>query len=461
MQQIITAKLKLTTTQEQFEALRKLQLTYRDGLNAVSRYAFAQGKISNVTRLHKGMYAELRARYHLPSQLACSVERQVSATYKGLWTKLKKNAEHRRAKITKKRFKGLDKAPHYSSPTVQYTYERDYTFQCDRRVSVGTLNGRISLPYQGYDKHFALIRQGATIGDAKLWYDRPKKTFYLLVSLTLDLPDPTCEHFTEVVGVDVGVRYLAVTSTSTGKASFHPGKRVRHQANHYARLRKRLQHKGTRGATRRLSRIEQRERRLKMQANHILAKQIVKQHPHVLLGVEHLTDIRERKKRKKRKRKKNGKRSLPVSPKARKANRVYSHWSFAELQSLLSYKAVFAGSLAVKVDADYTSQACPLCGYADKRNRPGKGLLFICRNAECPHRLRTGRPYTLHADLVGARNVTMRTLLLRQDWSKTGCLSLIPDASDREAKAARLSRYAELRWSPDVIPSPRSLTGGS
>jgi len=206
MQQIITAKLKLITEPEQFAALRKSQLAYRDALNAVSRYAFSQGKTSNVTRLHKGMYTELRVHSHLPSQLACSVERQVAATYKGLWTKLKKNVEHRRAKITKKRFKGLDKPPKYGSPTVQYTYERDYTFQCDSRVSVGTLNGRMSIPYQGYDKHLALIRAGATIGDAKLWYDRPKKQFYLLVSLSIDVETPTCEQFTEVAGVDVGIR---------------------------------------------------------------------------------------------------------------------------------------------------------------------------------------------------------------------------------------------------------------
>src|SRR5215470_6113227 len=93
MQQIITAKLKLITTPDQFQALRETQLAYRDALNAVSSYAFEQGKTSKVTRLHKGMYAELRAHYHLPSQLACSVERQVAATYKGLWTKLLKNAE--------------------------------------------------------------------------------------------------------------------------------------------------------------------------------------------------------------------------------------------------------------------------------------------------------------------------------------------------------------------------------
>jgi IS605 OrfB family transposase len=306
--------------------------------------------------------------------------------------------------------------------------------------------------YQGYDKHVALIRQGATIGDAKLWYDRAKKQFYLLVSLTLDLPDLTPTQLTNVVGVDVGLRYLAVTSTETGKAAFHPGKRMRHQTNHYARLRKRLQKKGTRGAKRRLRCIEQRERRLKLQANHTLAKQIITQHPHALLGLEHLTDIRERTKRRKRKRKKNGKGSLPVSPKARKANRVYSQWSFAELQALISYKAVLAGSLAIKVDADYTSKACPMCGHTADENRPHKGLLFGCRNSKCG--------YTLHADLIGARNVTLRTLLVRHDWIRTGCLSVVPDASDREAKAARLKRYAELRWSPEVTTSLRSESGG-
>ena len=440
MQQIITAKLKLQPTSEQAHALRQTQLAYRDALNAVSWYAFEHGKTSSNITLHRGMYAELRARYHLPSQLACSVERQVAATYKGLWTKLKKNIEHRRKKITKKRFKGLDQSPTYSSPTVQYTYERDYTFQRDQQVSIGTLNGRIAIPYQGYDEHIALIGHGASIGDAKLWYDQARKTFYLLVSLEINIPEPTCGQLSEVVGVDVGIRYLAVTSTSGGSAAFHPGKRVRHKANHYARLRKRLQKKGTRGAKRRLRRIEQRERRLKLQANHSIAKQIITQHPQALIGLEHLTDIRERTKRRKRKRKKSGRGHEPASPKVRKANRVYSQWSFAELHAFISYKAALAGSQAIKVDADYTSKACPRCGHTADENRPRKGLRFVCQQCH----------YMLHADLVGARNLVMRTLLVRQDWTRTGHLSIAPDASDKEAKAARLQRYAELRWSPDV-----------
>ena len=117
---------------------------------------------------------------------------------------------------------------------------------------------------------------------------------------------------------------------------------------------------------------------------------------------------------------------------------------------MITYKAALAGALAIKVDADYTSQACPYCGYRDKRNRPGKGLLFICQHEQCPHRLRTGRPYALHADLVGARSIALRTFLTRHDWVRTGMLEVSPDVADAETKAARLKRYAELRWSSDT-----------
>ncbi len=440
---MISAKLKLHTTPEDFQALRRTQLAYRDGLNAVSHYAYAHGKTSNNQKLHQGMYAELRAKYHLPSQLACSVERQVAATYKGLWTKVQKNAEARKAGMTKKRYKGLDQAPKFVSPTVQYTYERDYTFKSEQQVSLNTLEGRITLSYQGYAPHLALIQHGARVGDAKLWYGQAKKQFYLLVSLEIERTDPTFESHKQVIGLDVGIRYLAVTSTSTGQTSFYTGKRVRHQANHYARLRKRLQQKGTRWAKRRVRRIAQRERRLKQQANHVVSKHIVRTYPQSLIGLEQLSDIRERTKRRKRRRKKNGKGTELVSRKARKSNRVYSQWSFAELQSMIAYKAALAGSMAIKVDANYTSKSCPKCGWTSDKNRPEHGLLFHCQNCH----------YELHADLVGARNITMRTLLLRQDWGKTGHLSVVPDASDKEAKALRLQRYSELRWSPEASPS--------
>src|SRR5260370_6555641 len=356
MQQIITAKLKLNTTLEQHQVVRQTHLASRDALNYVSAYAFAHGKMSNHERLQKGTYDDIRLLYKLPSQMACNVPRQVGATYKGLWTRLKKNLEHRKAGYTKKRYKGLDKPPRYLSPTVTYNYGYDYTFKPGQQVSVLTLQGRIIVSYQGYEPHVALIHHGATIGGAKLWYDKAHKQFYLLVSLELTVPEPTPDRLPTVVGVDVGQRYLATTATLSNRSRFYPGKPVRAKADHYARLQKRLTNTGTRSATRRLVALSGRERRLKLQTNPPTPKPLVETHPHTLIGLEDLTGIRERTKRRERRRKKNARGTEPVSPKPRRANRNASQWAFPELHGMLSYKAVLAGSLAIKVNPDYTSQ---------------------------------------------------------------------------------------------------------
>ncbi len=373
----------------------------------------------------------MRQKYKLSSQLACNVPRQVGATYKGLWTKLRQNNEARREGRTKKRYKGLDQPPKYISPTLTYNYERDYSFKKEQHVSILTLEGRVSVPYQGYDKHVALIQYGSEIGAAKLYYDKPRKQFYLIVSLEVEIADPTPEMHTDVVGVDVGIRYLATTTDTCNHSTFYSGKHLVANADHFHRLRKRLQRKGTRSATRRLIAVSGRERRFKRDVNHTLASRILAQHPHALIGLEHLTGIREGTKRKKGKR---------ASKKQRRANRRASSWAFAELQTVLAYKAPFASSMTVKVDATYTSQMCPKCGNTTRKNRPNGAIMFRC----------TLCIYECHSDLVGARNIAMRTLLLRQDWSKAGTLSACLDVSDNEAKALRLLRYSELRWSPDT-----------
>ena len=434
METTITAKLKLTLTARQFTTLRQTQLAYRDALNLASAYSFAHGKTSNSQKLHRALYAQIRGQFGMPSQMACSVFRQVGATYKALWTRWRHNQEALRAGSTKRRFKGLDNASRYVSPTLTYVYGHDYSFGTGQKVSLLTLVGRIHVPYQGWSRHVALLQHGAIIGGAKLWYDRAKQRFYLLVSLTIETPDPRPENQQQVIGVDVGQRYLATVATLGNGVQFYSGKDVRAKADHYARLQKRLQRKGTRSATRRRIAIGQRERRLKLDTNHVISKRILDTHPHALIGLEDLSGIRERAMRK------HGKKA---SKKQRRVNRHASKWAFAELHGLLAYKAALAGSICIKVDADYTSQACPCCGHASKRNRPKAGLLFCC---EVCH-------YTLHADLVGARNISLRTLWIRQAWVHTGQLSIAPYGTDAEAKVARLQRYAELRWSP----APSSL----
>src|SRR5436189_5914803 len=147
MNQPRIAKLKLQTTPAQFQALRATQLAYRDALNYVSRYAFEHDKLSNKVRLQEGTYREIRSRYKIPAQMACSIPRQVGATYKALWTKVKLNAAQRKAGVTKKRYKGLDQAPKFVSPTLTYQLGHDYSFKTEHRVSILTLQGRVLLPY--------------------------------------------------------------------------------------------------------------------------------------------------------------------------------------------------------------------------------------------------------------------------------------------------------------------------
>src|SRR5215831_17032546 len=90
----LTAKLKLTTTPDQYSALRATQLSYRDGLNLVSQYAFAHGKTSSRRRLQQALYAKVRRQCTLPAQMTCSVFRQVGATYQGLWPKPIRTPKH-------------------------------------------------------------------------------------------------------------------------------------------------------------------------------------------------------------------------------------------------------------------------------------------------------------------------------------------------------------------------------
>lgn len=159
MKPIVTAKLKLHFSPEQKELLREVSLAYRDALNYTSKIAFDNGKVSSANKLQKLVYQDIRAKFKLPSQMSCNVPRQVAATYKGLWTKVKQNVEHRKLNQTTKRYKGLDNPPKYVSRTCTLNYKRDYSF-VKQGVSIITLQGRIKVAYSGYDKYVNLIKSG-------------------------------------------------------------------------------------------------------------------------------------------------------------------------------------------------------------------------------------------------------------------------------------------------------------
>jgi len=447
-----TAKLKLSPDVDQLVALREVSLAYQSALNHASQAAFSLGKTSSALKIHKVVYQDLRSHYGLPSQLACSVSRQVGANFQSLWTTVKQAQGRREAALARRaagqggriprRHKGLDQAPRYASRTTMYTLGRDYSFKKDDRVSLLTLQGRQTIPYEGWSRHVEALKDPAThIGGAKLWYQKSSKTYYLLVSFEVEVPDPLPEDHQAVVGVDVGQRYHAVATRygKAGKTLFASGKQVNEVKRRYEKVKKSLMRQGTRSARRRLVSIGSRERRFVADRNHQLSKTILNRFPQALIGVEDLKQIRERV---------GPVRSRRASKRCKASNRRRSNWSFAELQGFLAYKAPLHGSHVIKVDPWMTSQACPRCGHVGPENRPGKGLLFRC--VACGMKG--------HADLVAARNISMRTLLARQDLARTGPLSTVPSGSstgdvsgtEAEARKRARARYLELRWSPDA-----------
>jgi IS605 OrfB family transposase len=200
--------------------------------------------------------------------------------------------------------------------------------------------------------------------------------FSLLVSLTVEVADPDLLKTTRVTGVDVGHRVLATVAGIDTSARFHRDERRRQAKDTLARLKKELQRKDTRkfmdsqngkrprSTGRRLRAIDRRERRLTLDTRHRISRSITEDNPNTPIGVEDLTDIRERT---------DGRKFKKASNKRKKSNKQRSTWPFAELRSLLTYKATFNGSVVIAVDADYTSQGCPKCGHTSRADLPARG----------------------------------------------------------------------------------------
>src|SRR4028119_2297268 len=207
MPQVITTKLKLNLTTEQKALVSRTAYASRDARNYTSQVAFEAGRTSNGAKLQKAVYNELRVQFGLGAQMACNVPRQVSATYKTLWSKVKQSNDAIAKGYTNRRYKGLDKPPKYISRTCTLNYQRDYSFKTEQQVSVITLQGRIVVPYDGYNKHLDLIANGAKIGAAKIVYQRSSKVYYLMGSIEVEVPEIEPLKITRVSGVDVGMRY--------------------------------------------------------------------------------------------------------------------------------------------------------------------------------------------------------------------------------------------------------------
>lgn len=358
----LTYALLVRPTPEQTGLLESTCDRYLKACDLVSRWCRANRDLKQ-RHVQDGTYAYLRGGLGLPSQMAISATRRVIGNYRTI----KEN--HVSTWATRK-------VPRYTSPGYDLVWNRDYSILPDGRLSLNTLQGRIKLDLDW--AHVPERFRKSRFGTARIMPRNGK--WMLIVPMTIDIGDPMDPR--NVMGVDLGMRFLAVSYDSHGRTVFHPGKEVTQKRAQYQALRTGLQKRGTRSARRRLKAIGSRENRWMRDINHQVSKALVGQcrNP-TLIVLEDLTGIRR------------------TTERVRKSQRyVRVSWAFFQLRTMIEYKARLAGHTVMYIDPAYTSQACPICGKIRKSNRRKKTHEYICANCG----------YHSNDDRVAAMNIRQR-----------------------------------------------------
>lgn len=354
----ITAKIQLSVTIDDKTLLNKTMSAYANACNYVSEYVFHSHDLKQFS-LNKALYATLREKFGLKSQMAQSVLKTVIAKYKAI-------LENQKTWIK----------PSFKKPLYDLVWNRDYsiTKNC---FSVNTLNGRVKLPYfsKGMSKYFDHTIY--KFGTAKLVNKHGK--YFLHIPVTYDVEESDISDICNVVGIDRGINFVVATYDSRHKSGFVSGKAIKQKRANYSKLRKELQMRRTPSSRRRIKAIGQRENRWMQDINHCVSKALVELNPkHTLFVLEDLSGVRK------------------ATERVRTKDRYVSvSWSFYDLEQKLIYKSKQNQSTVIKVNPAYTSQCCPMCGHIEKANRNKKIHLFRCKNCG----------YKSNDDRIGAMNL--------------------------------------------------------
>lgn len=366
----ITSKIQIYPTNEQIEILNNTMFQIRKALNYISKYIFDNNCL-NQSKINADTYYYLRETYNLKSQMAQSCMKTAIAKYK-----TNKSNEH---DFNLVQFKNLE---------YDLVWNRDYSLN-KGIFSINSLQGRMKIHFEtkGMEKYF----DGSySFGTAKLVYKYNK--YFLHIPMTKDYPQTIPFQVNKIVGIDLGINFLATTHDSYGKTTFYNGRHIKAKRGHYKILRKQLQECGSKSAKRRIKSIGSRENRYVNDINHTITKALVDKYgTNTLFVLEDLTNVR------------------TATEKVNINNRYVSvSWSFFQFRQLLEYKAQTNSSMVIVVDPKYTSQTCPKCGHTEKANRDKKKHIFKCKNCD----------YQSNDDRIGAINLWRKGIEYIENNSK-------------------------------------------
>ncbi len=352
----ITAKIQIYVSNENNKILIKTTKAYRKACNFLSFIVFKTKELNQ--RKLNDLYQELRERFGLKSQMAQSVMKTVIARYKSSqsnghdWSLVK-----------------------FKLPEYDLVWNRDYSLS-QNRFSVNTLDGRFKLRYEKQGMHH-FFDDTWKFGTAKLVYKHNK--WFLHIPMTKEVPVLDFTNVNNIVGIDLGINFIATTFDSQNKTTFYNGRAVKHKRGQYKALRKQLQMRQTPSARKRLKQIGSRENRYVTDVNHQITKALVEKYPKgTLFVLEDLSKIRS------------------ATEKVCVRNRYVSvSWAFYQFRLMLEYKTQLNGQRVIVIDPKYTSQTCPKCGDIERGNRNKEKHTFECQNCH----------YRSNDDRIGAMNL--------------------------------------------------------
>jgi len=370
-----TVPVKLDVPDERREDLHTTIEQFNDAANYTVENARDDDGYLTLTKskIHDCVYYDLRDRTDLPANLCVRAYSKAVDALKSTVAEWKKGNSR--------------PLPQFSASSAVYD-KRTLTIK-DRSATLSTVNGRVAVEYVLGDYQRSYLddddyekRMGT------LHYREGEDSFYLHIVLSKEVDERDGDR---VMGVDLNLKNVAVTSTGR----FFDGGELLWGQNHYFRVRRSLQAKGTRSAKQVLARLSGRENRFVLDRLHTISRRLVEEadtHGCSYIAVERLTHIRDR----------------MDNPNDRVKRQMHD-WAFRELQEMIEWKAAEYGISVERVPPAFTSQTCSRCGHQSSTNRGSDGW-FSCN--EC------GREYD--GNYNAAKNVGLKLLTVPEGKRPSG-----------------------------------------
>lgn len=221
--------------------------------------------------------------------------------------------------------------------------------------------------------------ENCTYGDSELV--RKNGSWFLHLVVKTEVPQQ--KQFNDVLAVDMGARWIAVSVALSDRSTTFYGEKVRRTREHYKQLRKKIGKKKVWKGRQVIKRLGNKEKRKVEDHLHKIANQIVEEakNRNAYIAIGDLTGIRDNN-----------------TNKGARFNDKLHKMPYSKMTKFIEYKANWQGIPVVKVDERDTSKTCWRCG-SQNTVREGQGL-FRCRDCGLED----------NADKNGATNIGKRAL---------------------------------------------------